>query len=375
MAVAYAWHNTFQDKKRTLAAVAGISFSVLLIFMQLGFLQLGRNVVTMLYTYFDFDLIIASENYQRLTNASTFDKARLVQAMLVPDIDKMMALNVANGSWVDPPTEQKSATMLVGIEQNPAFIVDEAVKRQLDSLTAMNSVMLDASSRDKYGSLSVGRDAKINNIDVTVTSLFTLGMIFDGDGAVIVNNQTFQNLSRRSSKHVSFGLIQVVSGADPAHVKEQLQAILPSDVLIFERQTIIRREQNYFFTVIPTGIMFQAGVIIAFAIGAVILFQVLATEISNKLHEYATLKAIGFTSIQIYSIGIKQGLLFAVMGYIPALLATNGILYLIHRLTKMQTALTMELALFVLLLTLAMCLFSTFLALQKVRKAAPAELF
>jgi len=375
MSVPYAWNNTFQDKKRVLAAVAGIAFSVLLIFMQLGFLDTAKRGSTLLYQYMNFDLIITSDRYELMTSTMRFNKARLIQAMLVPGVQEVIALNIANARWEDPTTEKKSGVMLIGIDLNPVFIGNEGVSSNLDALAQTRSVMLDILSSRNYGELRIDREVKINGVDVNVTSLFKLGMVFYNDGAVIVNPQTFQILDRGDARMVTFGLVKLAPGADIVKMKQALKESLPSDVLIFDKQEIISQEQNYFINVVPVGIMFQAGVLIAFGIGAVILFQVLATEVSNKLNEYATLKAIGFRDVQIYIIGFKQAFLYALMGYIPATFFCYAILYFLRTKANMPTKFTFELACFVFVLTLVMCLVSGFLALQKVKKADPVDLF
>lgn len=375
MRVPYAWNNTFHNKKRTVAAVAGIAFSVLLIFMQLGFLETGKRGSTLLYQYLDFDIVITSDRYEFLTSSNSFDKARLIQALVVPGVEDVMPFNVGEGEWLDPDTEITSGVMLIGIDLKPSFVRNEGVKGQLDSIAKTRTAMLDTLSSDEYGQLKVGREAVINGVDVTISSLFTLGMRFYNDGAIFINNQTFQNLVRRDARQVNFGLIKVTPGADVVKIREMLQENLPKDVLIFDRRTLINNEEDYFMYVLPVGIMFQIGMLIAFVIGSVILFQVLATEITNKLNEYATLKAMGFTTNNIYAVGFKQAFIYAFMGYIPSLFLTMGIFHFLRVKAKLPAEFTVGLAGFVFVLTLIMCLIPGFLALQTVRKADPAALF
>jgi len=375
MRVPYAWNNTFHNKKRTFSAVAGIAFSVLLIFMQVGFLETGKRGSTLLYQYLDFDLIMTSDRYEFLTSSGSFDKARLIQAMVVPGVKDVMPLNIGEGEWKNPETEITSGVILIGIDPNPSFIRNTGVKSNLDTITKTRTVMLDTLSTEEYGPLKKNSEARINDVDVTVTSLFTMGMRFYNDSAVFVNNQTFQSLVRRDARMVNFGLIRVAPGADITTIKRNLKENLPDDVLIFDRQKLITNEQDYFIYVLPVGIMFQVGVIIAFIIGSVILFQVLVTEITNKLNEYATLKAMGFTTKNIYNIGFTQAFLFAFMGYMPALAITIGLFHFLRIKAKLPAEFTLGLAGFVFFITLLMCIIPGFLALQKVRKADPAELF
>ncbi|MCC5024349.1 MAG: hypothetical protein J6386_16850 [Candidatus Synoicihabitans palmerolidicus] len=109
----------------------------------------------------------------------------------------------------------------------------------------------------------------------------------------------------------------------------------------------------------------------AVAVGVVILFQVLSTEVSNRLREYATMKALGFGNGFLYRIGVVQALLFAVMGFVPALVFSWGVYALVRALSQLTPGLVGV----VLALSLAMCVVSCVMALGKVRRADPAELF
>ena len=57
--------NLLHGKTRTLVAIAGVSFSVLLIFMQLGFLGSVRQTATAIYDALEFDIMIRSPGYRR----------------------------------------------------------------------------------------------------------------------------------------------------------------------------------------------------------------------------------------------------------------------------------------------------------------------
>lgn len=145
--------------------------------------------------------------------------------------------------------------------------------------------------------------------------------------------------------------------------------------MVFGRDEIIALEEDYFITVMPIGIMVQVGMLVAFLVGAVILFQVLSAEITNRLDEFATLKAAGFTTTYIYGVGCQQALLFCIMSYLPALISTYGLFMIVHAFTRLPIVLDGRLALSVLGLSLVMCVGSGLLALRKVKKADPADLF
>src|SRR4029079_17026004 len=79
-------------------------------------------------------------------------------------------------------------------------------------------------------------------------------------------------------------------------------------------------EQYFYVKLRPLGVMFSFGVLLAFAVGAVILYQILASEIMNKLKEYATLKAMGYSSLYMNKVVLQQAAIFALLGFVPATL-------------------------------------------------------
>jgi putative ABC transport system permease protein len=355
--------------------MAGITFSILLIFMELGFLDTVKRSASLIYNYTDFDYIMVSYAYEYMNETGWFNRGYLIQAAVIPGVEKVIPMNMAVGKWEDPKTGIRSSIMILGLEQDLDFVKNPMIRQGLSKIDKAYSGIIDIMSHPSYGSLSVGGEAKVNRLDIHTTAQFDLGMGFYADGAIIVNNQTFASLTRRNPSKVRFGLIKALPESDLSLTKKKLKADLPSDVMIFDRQEIIKLEQNYFVSVMPIGIMVRSGVVVSFLVGAVILFQVLSTEISNRLNEFATLKAAGFTSGYIYGVGFQQAFLFSAISYVPALVLSYGLFEIVHKVTRLPILMTPVLAGMVFFLSLTMCLISGFLALRKVKKADPADLF
>jgi putative ABC transport system permease protein len=376
MKIHVSWYNIIQNKKRTLAAIGGITFSLILIFMQLGFLTTARRTASLYYDFFDYDLMITSVKYESMGSAGDFDKTRLFQAKAVADVAETAVLNFDKSRWRDKADDEFGPScMLMAFDPNPAFIKDESVKANLHYVNLKGNIILDEWSVPEFGSKQIGKRATIYHRDVTIAALFQLGVSFLAEGSAIVSLDTFHGLVRSDPRKAHLGMIKVTPGANIEDVKQRLKSTLPADVLVFTRPEFIRAEQDYFIKVKPVGIMFQAGAFVAFAVGAVILFQVLSTEISNRLREYATMKAMGFSKFYIYKVGGEQSLFYAMLSYIPALPLGHGVAFLVKKASRLPMYLTWQLDLFVLILALIMCLISGILAMGKVRKADPAELF
>ena len=172
MRVPVVWLNLMENKKRTLVAVAGIGFSVLLVFMQLGFFDNGKRNATLFYHYLDVDLILTGKRFELLDSHDFFDRMRLRQAMLVPGVEAVGAINMTKGRWFDPASEVEAKAMIFGLDLAPEFISDPGIRSALPLLGKRNALLLDRLSHEDYGPMQVGRTGKVNGTDVRVAGLF-----------------------------------------------------------------------------------------------------------------------------------------------------------------------------------------------------------
>src|SRR5262249_39855854 len=127
--------------------------------------------------------------------------------------------------------------------------------------------------------------------------------------------------------------------------------------------------------VTPIGYVFGLGALMGVIVGIVIVYQILYTDVSDHLSEYATLKAIGYGDRYLFSVVLQEALFLSVMGYVPGLMVSWFLFGLTARATGLPIAMTVQLAALVFFVTVAMCSVSGALAMRKVRYADPAEIF
>ena len=63
-----------------------------------------------------------------------------------------------------------------------------------------------------------------------------------------------------------------------------------------------------------------------FIVGCVIVYQVIYSDVSDHLPEYATLMAMGYPLSNLLGVVAREGLYLAVFGYLPAYVAGEGAL-------------------------------------------------
>ncbi len=371
-----AWFNSIEQPRRTAASVGGMCFALLLIFMQAGFLGAARANVAVIYAALDFDLVIHSRAYLTLLRSDPFDRMRLKQAAVVPGVARVTRFLTDSFRWGNLRTGVSDGGFMLGVSPDAPAFVDPEINAQLATLRPTLTALVDRKSRPSYGVWQVGEKAALNGQPATITGSYELGLGLLANGCVIVSDETYERLQApENARYANLGLVKLEPGADVAAVQAALRARLPQDVVIVTKAEIMDREQHYFINVKPVGIMFQVGMVVAFAAGAAILYQILASEMNNRLGEFATLKALGYPSTSIYGVGIQQGLIYALLAYGPALLLATLLYRIARQLSGFPLYMDVGRAAFVFVLALTMCAFAAVLSLWKIRTADPASLF
>jgi putative ABC transport system permease protein len=93
------------------------------------------------------------------------------------------------------------------------------------------------------------------------------------------------------------------------------------------------------------------------------------------LREYATLKAMGYSNLFLSRVVLNEAYLLAVIGFVPGILLSLAVYSQAREATNLPVEMTVERAVTVLVLTIAMCAGSALLALRKLKSADPAEVF
>jgi putative ABC transport system permease protein len=403
-----AWRNVARGGGRSLAAVAGVGFVVTMVLLQLGFLEAVRGTATSLYDQLDFDIVLISPRYEQLYDSGTFPAERLRQAEGLDTVVDARPLYVIFAMWRCPPSPlvpeqsdqhasgarnvpvarsagsprpvQRRELLAIGFDllrnpfREPIRSRVEAARPQLE---LAGRVLLNEQSHPDFGwwawpafgGWELGRSA------VEVVGGFPLQRGFGADGAVLVSDLTFERCcASRFASGVSLGLVRVRPGTVGQTVR-RLNEILPPDTVALTRDALNNREQDFWVHQTSTGNIFASGVLVAMAVAAVVVYQVLSNDVRSHLPEYATLKAMGYTSGYLSGVVISQALIYALGAFGPAVVLS----YIAYRVTQALASIPMRMTLANLGLALglatAVSLLSGLLTVGKLRTADPAELF
>src|SRR5262249_52774105 len=149
----------------------------------------------------------------------------------------------------------------------------------------------------------------------------------------------------------------------------------PPDTVALTRAELERRERDFWVNQTSTGNIFAAGVLVAMAVAAVVVYQVLSNDVRSHLPEDATLKAMGYTNGFLARVVLAQSLLYGLGAFGPAVAlafvayrATEALANIPMRFTAVNLGLALALAVVV-------SLGSALLTVGKLRSANPADLY
>ena len=387
--LALAWRNLLHQRLRTLISLTGVSFAVLLIFMQLGFYGSVARTATQLFDALDFDLALLSREYIEINRPASFPRGRLAQAQAGIEVSAVRPLLLGMNLWKNPNLNREPHRwniMVVGVRPADLDCVfrdpdsqifpsaDELRQRRAD-LTTADTVVIDRQSWPEYGDHRPGSTAELADQRVTVVGECSIGTGFGYNGLILASERTFQRVNSQPDERVNLGLIQLRAGADPRQARQQLQALLPDDVIVLTRDELNQRETEYWLTATSVGQFFSLGVIVAVVVGTIFVYQMITGDIRKHQGEYATLKAMGYPRRYLACVVICQALLLSIIGYLPGLAGSIGCYALTRELARIPIVMTVGIAVGVLLLTVSMCTISGLLAVRRVHTADPADLF
>ena len=207
--------------------------------------------------------------------------------------------------------------------------------------------------------------------------LFRMGSTFAADSNIISSDTTVIQLAslQINQGEISLGVIKLKSTSETMRVQRYLQKMYGKELQVLTKSQLIEAEKNYWNSATALGIVFGFGTFMGLLVGGIVVYQVLYTDVSDHLKEYATLKAMGFSNAFILSIVIQEALLLATSAFIPATLVSAGLYALLSSATAIRITMTPDKILLVGFMTFMVCTASAIIAIGKLRDADPASVF
>ena len=377
-----AWLQVSNNPVKLAIGVAGVGFSNLLMFFQLGLLDSIYNSQRKPIDLLRGDLVMVSAGYSNMGSLQMFDRSRLYQALGVAGVEGVSPLHIGRATWITPATRKSFDVFVYGVNLSRPSLAFPELEKDPSRLQPLRNALFDRNSKQQYGAIAEELkrqglvSVEVNKKQLRIIDTFSLGSTFAADANLIVSDNTFYFLfPEKNPNKIEMGLIQLQPGADALAVQRALQPLMQKDVKVLTRPELSELELNYWKRNSSVGFIFSLGVLVGFVVGSIIVYQILFSDVMNSLPQYATLKAMGYTDLYVISIVIQQSAILAVVGFIPGVITSMGLYWLLATITKLSVFMTLSRALQVLLLTFVMCVGSGALATRKLVQLDPADVF
>ena len=298
------WLQLSHNRNRMLAALFGVAFANVLVFVQLGIIGAFNTSIKMTYQPFIADIIISSSNANTFSDGSSISRRYMYQSLSNPDIEAAAAVYVGLLSW-NMPNGKAASMQVYGIPPESMAFISSPFREGMAKITLQNTLLIDSKTRglDKptlSKLLDIDKSVEMNNIALSVVGTVIIGGGFGADGTLFVSDQTFLRLfPKQQGGTPSHILLKTKSSANSVDklssiVTELRLSLGNHDIQVHSIEERINQDVSYQMTKRPVGVIFGFGVFIGILVGVVIVYQVLSTDVADHLKEYATFKSMGY---------------------------------------------------------------------------------
>jgi putative ABC transport system permease protein len=379
-----AWKNLTESKKRLMTSVAGTAFAVVLMFMENGFRNALLDGTVAAIRRIDGDFVLINPQRYIFTEPLQFPRRRLEQSRGIAGVKSASPLYVEAWKtlWRNPSTGLLRRIRVLAYPPRDDLLAIDEVRARREALERNDAALADLLSKpEEFGPLREGVSSELSGHRIQIVGTFMLGTDFQNNGTIVMSEESFLRVQpqRRGASWgataIDIGIIRLEPGADAVGVRDALRAALPEDVLVLTLAELAAKEQAFWQRVTPVGVVFDIGMVMGFIVGMAICYQILFSEISDRLAEFATLKAMGYNNRWLLRVVVAEAVFLALIGYGVGLGLSQLAFRAIHDSTGLPMLLKPQDAVEILGLTLVMCTLSGLLAARKLMAVDPAELF
>jgi putative ABC transport system permease protein len=378
------WLQLTHNRTRFILASAGVGFAVLLVFMQLGFMNMLFDATTVIHQQFRTDLVMMSEDAEGIIpDSGSFSRRRLLQAAGIDGVTNYAEVYIGTFGWTKPSDGTTGSIVVFGVPTDIRVFENDALAAQMPFLRVPGTFLLDEGSRGDFSAffaeIAAGEHptAKMANQTVSAMGTFRFGASFGTEAIAVVSRETFLLLDPgRNPGVINMGLLWTEPGRDANAMADQIATgIGAAEVKVWTMPGFIEVTRNFLRQNSPISTVFTFGVIVGLFVGAVIVVQILSSDVQDHLGEYATFKAMGFKNSYLLAIVYEQSAILTIFGFLPALGLSLLLYQLVGSAVSMDMIMTLDRIRLVFVMTAIMCVVAGTIAMRRIFSADPAEVF
>jgi putative ABC transport system permease protein len=381
--VPLAWRNCTSDRRRLVRAVGGIGFAAMLILMQLGFREAFLESALTVVHAMKGDLVLISPTRYQVGQSERLPRRRMYQALGVAGVESVAPLYFEwrAGKWKNPATGDNYVIRTIAIDPDRPALQLPGIDENLALLKQQNAALMDAHGRRILGRITPDLESQFAGRRIRIAGTFEMGPDFITDGTLIMSERSyFQFFGDEADpdairQEMDMAFVTLAPGADAEKVRAALRAALPDDTNIMTREDLVEIETEFQGSVSPIGPIFGLGAVIGFLVGILITYQILFSEIADRLPQFATLKAMGYQRRYLVGVILRQSIIYGLIGFVPALVITAAAFALVDVVLLIPIRVSLDIFCVTLGMMMVMCTLAGLIASRRALTADPAEVF
>lgn len=369
--------NLINKPWHLLITLGGITSAVILMFIEFGIENaMYDNQLTVIQAL-DTDLLVFAKSRYSISVDQKFPYNRLAKIKAVNGVEDVLPFYIESRRIQirNPQTRRRYLIRVLAFDLRDDIFKKEYLDLNPELITDTDTALIDTRSKQQVGEFLPGIETEVGNRKFTISGHFSLGTDFVNDGNLIMSKRSYQKLMDSPSDLPAIGLIRLAPGVVPEEIAARIRNVIPEDIAVLTREEAVAREKDYWKKNTFIGFVFGVGAFLGFAVGVTICSQILYAGVVDYLPQYATLKAMGYSSAYLVGTVLNQAFSLAVLGFLPGLFISMALYQLLAEWTGMNMQLTFLRVLLIFSLTIGMCGFSAVLAIRQIIYADPAEVF
>lgn len=367
----YAILTILNDKKRYLAGVLAVTFSALLIAMQVGLLIGLIGVVSVPIVNSDADIWVTFPDTPACDLGRPMPNYWLDRLWTHPEIEAADEYIQGFRYW-QSDTGKNELIVVVGVNLSDRSLgpVAKLSAEQRAKLTEPGAVILDRKDAKRLDVTHIGQRGEVTGQSVRVVD-FTHDMRGITGPFVLCSISTARNLLQLRDDQATFLLAKC---KDPSRVDDVVAELSTwNKWTVRSAQGFSSKSEYHWIGKTKAGIALGFAAVLGLAIGCSITSQTLYSAIGASIRELAVLRSLGIPRWRMTLFVLQQAVVVGVVGLLLAAPATYGLLSLVRSLGT-QAVMPPWLVVSTATVTLAMALLAGLFALRSLKNVEPAQL-
>ena len=314
-----AWKNLIHNPTRFVVTVLGIAFAVFLMIFQgsllFGFVSAASRVIDAT----DSQLWLTARGISCFDFAARISNRIFERAQGTPGV--AYAGRVVTGfAEFRKSGGEHSLVSLIGVDPEVGARFPMPRIGGTGSAVEPNTIVVDQSSAALLGLPALPTQVELNGKRARIIDAVTGFSSFLGSPYVFssyTNAAEYLGIPRDEPMYV---VLRLKPGFPAERVQRSLQAQMP-EVDVLTRDAFARRSETYWMTQTGAGGGILMAAVLGFLIGLVVVSQATYATTMENIEEFATLRALGASSVFVIRLVLLQCLIFGVLGSAVGVLA------------------------------------------------------